>query len=141
MLSVLKIQLDEVRVSQSGIVTAPIYFCVEDRFFPEEGWSDFPLIVLSWWLDEIAGGAEKSVFPFMDGPFEINSLRVGDDIQLSGVWRRKMGDRVIFSEFVSEKLLLAGIQSEAAALLSRLKDICPDNPDFKKLLSKVPQVH
>jgi hypothetical protein len=133
----LKIQTDELSVSKSGAVTAPIYFHIEDQFFPEEGWSDFPLIILSWWLDEIAGLAEKQVFEFMDGPFKIKTLRIGSDLQLEGVWRRKAGDKVVFSKLVPEHRLVASFHAEAAALLSSLKGICPDHSDFKELQSKL----
>lgn len=41
--------------------------------FPEEGWSDFPVVILAWWIEGLAGlvaGRERSFQGhFMDGPF------------------------------------------------------------------------
>ncbi|WP_409300525.1 hypothetical protein [Peribacillus sp. SCS-155] len=50
-----------------------IYFVVDYyRYFPEYGWSDFVIIILSWWIKSIKGLIVSEVgssyeFDFMDG--------------------------------------------------------------------------
>ncbi len=36
---------------QSGNVTGVIFLESQGRAFPERGWSDFPVIILGWWID------------------------------------------------------------------------------------------
>ena len=56
------------------------------RHFPEAGWADFPVPVLSWWLQalgelKIGSGAE---FRFMDGPHIIHINLSADKLTLRG---------------------------------------------------------
>ena len=37
--------------SNSGLVTGEIYFVDNNNYFPEKGWSDFPTIILGWWMN------------------------------------------------------------------------------------------
>lgn len=54
-------------------VTGDIYFVIDyHRYFPEEGWSDFVVIVLTWWIKSIKGLIVSDFgrtyeFDFMDG--------------------------------------------------------------------------
>lgn len=60
------------RTPQSN-VTGIIYLEVDGRSFPDSQWSDFPIIVLGWWLKglaDLAQGLSSSCEGlFMDGPF------------------------------------------------------------------------
>jgi hypothetical protein len=53
--------------------TGEIYFVIDyHRFFPEEGWSDFVVIILSWWISSMKGlmvseAGRTYEFDFMDG--------------------------------------------------------------------------
>ena len=56
-------------------ITGEIWLQLGSVAYPSQSWSDFPVIILSWWLDALAslrstGNAE---FLFMDGPhlFEV----------------------------------------------------------------------
>lgn len=59
--------------SKSDQVTGVIYFDLEDRQFPEKSWNDFVVVILNWWLSEIAnltsGKVDVVELLFMDGPF------------------------------------------------------------------------
>lgn len=58
-------------------ITGVIHLRVRDESFPCEGWSDFPVVVLYWWMRELgwdaAVGRRCIRCQFMDGPqyFEI----------------------------------------------------------------------
>lgn len=74
-------------------ISGKIWWKLNSKSFPEEGWFDFPVVVLKWWLDaaiDLARGKTRIAdFRFMDGPFRIRVdsqtnrliLLRGDDIQ------------------------------------------------------------
>jgi hypothetical protein len=73
--------------SASGAITGEIYLRGAGRNFPDGRWSDFPVVVLAWWIDglhKVSTGQESSyVGHFMDGPYafvvkrgEGNTVRV-----------------------------------------------------------------
>ena len=59
----------------SGLITGNIYFEENNEFFPEEGWNDFPVIVLGWWiysfLSFVRQNSETFEFCFMEGAFKL----------------------------------------------------------------------
>jgi hypothetical protein len=49
-----------------------------DRQFPSLGWSDFVVVLASWWmvaLNEITNGVSEATLQFMDGPYWITVVR------------------------------------------------------------------
>jgi len=59
--------------AKSGLVTGPIWLRHEGADFPESGWRDFPVAILSSWLTQLTAvtrGTGEAVCSFMDGPFE-----------------------------------------------------------------------
>jgi hypothetical protein len=83
--------------SAAGSITGPIWIRIpaaggrtEDDVFPEDGWSDFPVIVLGWWLGRLArdtGGREAAErCEFMDGPFAFTVRRRRGDPQWTVAW-------------------------------------------------------
>lgn len=65
---------DSVHQGKNGAITGEIYFSANDRFFPEENWSDFVATILGWWINSYAN-AKSNGQPlelcFMDGPYSI----------------------------------------------------------------------
>jgi hypothetical protein len=70
--------------SGSGRITGPVWVRHARRGeapqdFPEENWSDFPVVILAWWLDALAAlesaEVEEATCTFMDGPFEFRVAR------------------------------------------------------------------
>lgn len=63
-------------ISGSRAINGVISLRVEDCYFPEREWSDFPVIILKWWLDEMSllwrgqqGDKDGIRCAFMDGDF------------------------------------------------------------------------
>ena len=57
-----------------------IYWTQDQIAYPEERWLDFGSVVLSWWLvaaKSLLEGATEAEFSFMDGPFQLQSRRIG----------------------------------------------------------------
>jgi hypothetical protein len=66
--------------SPNGNVTGVIFLELQEGEFPERGWSDFPVIILGWWTDELlqlAMPKRRQVhWRFMDGPFCVTLRKV-----------------------------------------------------------------
>ncbi|MFI6503920.1 hypothetical protein [Nonomuraea typhae] len=78
------VSLDRTRVENDSpeLVVAPIWLDLDGSPFPEEGWFDFPIPLLTWWLTEVRdllnGEQDECWLTFMDGPFEARIAREGD---------------------------------------------------------------
>jgi hypothetical protein len=66
--------------ASGGTISGSLAVRLGNTWFPERTWSDFPVIVLGWWLRECPGLAfgGNARFRFMDGPFQFNANAVGD---------------------------------------------------------------
>lgn len=69
----ISIEVDLEALENRQNITGNIYFVIDyHRFFPEEGWSDFVVIILSWWIASMKGLMVSETgrtyeFDFMDG--------------------------------------------------------------------------
>ncbi len=59
--------------SASGTILGVIYLDLDTRAFPDAQWSDFPVVILAWWIDAVgpllSGPTRSTELRFMDGPF------------------------------------------------------------------------
>jgi hypothetical protein len=79
------------RRSGSGSITGIIYIEVAGAEFPGPGWSDFPVVILGWWLDALSGltTTRPAELDFMDGPYVLRAIPKGLSIyQLECLDRR-----------------------------------------------------
>ena len=69
----ISIEVDLETLENRQNVTGNIYFVIDyHRYFPEEGWSDFVVTILTWWINSIKGlivsdSGRTFEFDFMDG--------------------------------------------------------------------------
>jgi hypothetical protein len=60
---------------EDGNVTGVIYMELESRALPERGWSDFPVIILGWWVEALlqleVPTRRNVLWQFMDGPHSL----------------------------------------------------------------------
>jgi len=58
--------------NQSGSVVGRIYLRLDGEYFPDNQWFDFPVPVLSWWMESLlrvlTGQQTECELLFMDGP-------------------------------------------------------------------------
>jgi len=61
-----------------GLVTGFIWISIGDWDYPSISWDDFPVVILSWWLEEafsiLFGQRDRGICRFMDGPYWFNLL-------------------------------------------------------------------
>lgn len=68
--------------SDTGSITANVWVELGGYSFPDKRWSDFVVIVLTWWLyalNNLARGAKLAELRFMDGPFLLQLTPVDRD--------------------------------------------------------------
>lgn len=114
--------------SISGTITGRIWFEHQARnaasvAFPEREWSDFPVIILGWWLQELGafvrGERPDVTCEFMDGAFECRISRAGATlVRVRCVGRYLDGDREIASFVARERDLFQSVGGAAAAALA-----------------------
>jgi hypothetical protein len=67
-----------------GSITGPVFLRFEGGAYPEEGWNDFPVVILGWWLEGIAAflndGSQSFSGRFMDGPYEFTVRRLTSQV-------------------------------------------------------------
>ena len=63
---------------QGGSITGVIYIELETEAYPETGWSDFPVIILSGWAEALMEmpARREVLWRFMDGPHRLTLTRV-----------------------------------------------------------------
>src|ERR1700761_7175354 len=108
---------DTLHQSRLGSITGVVSFQFRlERQFPSPGWSDFVVVLASWWLVELrrlAEGAHEAKLRFMDGPYWIAiSSRDGGKLSLSCVEDRQ-GAGVVYELMVKSSDLEAEIFSFA----------------------------
>jgi len=67
------LQLERFSQGRSGAITGPIWLQCGAIQFPCAAWSDFPVVILGWWLENVASlrrGEHEASCMFMDGPYE-----------------------------------------------------------------------
>ncbi len=91
--------------SKMGSITGILYLNFDGFCFPCERWSDFPVVITTWWLEaleKLERGFEREVkLYFMDGPYWLMLTRQdGDDVQIRCIEDRK-GAGVVHEELIS----------------------------------------
>lgn len=69
-----KVDLEQFSRTRVGSIVGPLWVELGESAFPEKGWYDFPVVLLTWWgraLRAHAGTHSDVVLDFMDGPYEI----------------------------------------------------------------------
>lgn len=100
---IVNIGLDSLRLNNRGVITGEIYLSLKDFIFPEKGWDDFVIVILSWWLTAISNVIEGSIgcvqeFSFMEGPLLVKITKISDDcLEMRFVKEQKDSELVFFT--------------------------------------------
>lgn len=81
---ILQVETTSLKQSKSKLITGVVFFDFGDGYrFPEQGWNDFVVIVLCWWLSSlkrlVCSNSDEEEFRFMDGPLAIKIKRRSDN--------------------------------------------------------------
>jgi hypothetical protein len=111
--------------ARSGAITGPVWLRhgrrdVPPTDFPEANWTDFPIVILGWWLEALRSprGAEVEC-SFMDGPFEFTVSGPMDTLARVCCFGRGIEAKVPVVEFfVPVRMLITSLLSAAASALA-----------------------
>lgn len=102
-------------------VVGTIAWQLGDEVFPEEKWSDFPGVVLAWWMTALAGAPrEGTKLRFMDGALwlEIGPMREGR-VRVRGLEDRLRNPLVLTDSYEVELEHLRSLVLRAASQVLR----------------------
>lgn len=123
--SAFSVKVDPSRLDRtSRSFTGPLAVRFGSTWFPEKSWTDFPIVVIGWWLDacESLKSGNDAVFHFMDGPFQFNARQVGNGrIALESVERHGDDSSRIAQTTVPASLVIQTIVSAAREILAACK--------------------
>lgn len=109
-MSIIHVEPNTFERSKSGSVSGRIFLRLDDECFPERDWSDFPVVLLGWWIAGLLTLMDKRNSSveclFMDGPFAFRLSRLTSDLLEVTVGRRdgesrKMGTIVMVDLAIS----------------------------------------
>jgi hypothetical protein len=128
-------QLEDVRIetrvesyqltSSGNGCTGIIAWKAGGEYFPDERWNDFILVLARWWLsslNELLGSGGSTVFQFMDGPFYIECVRTGTEVQGKFIDDRR--NRRIVSDW---KLSVSGLTEQVTEFSKSILAYCDQN--------------
>lgn len=134
----LQTDFTDLRQSRLGAITGRIWFVLDGEPFPDATWSDFPVVLLGWWIDEIhtleARSATQVELCFMDGPFAVVATAGSEDVVHLEGWRRGgkvascLGKQDVRLSDLRRELLAAG-----DAILARCDEIGFQSADVDRL--------
>ncbi len=87
-------------IRRGGNIRCDTHISVDSEDFPDKFFKDFPVIVLSWWIEgyvQMLEGNRVVKNSFMDGPFEFTTQKLEDVIRLDRYERKLAGNRRIGS--------------------------------------------
>ena len=110
--------------SARGSITGQIFLRTPVGSFPEEGWSDFPVVILLWWIQGLRALASRKTGSFrgrfMDGPYAFLVQRSsGNSDEIS--WDNSGGEALIGTISVDALLRSAVAAARAVATACRAR--------------------
>lgn len=112
---------DSLRRSRRGAITGSVFIRVGALCFPEEGWSDFAVVILGWWVEALRGleprhGAVVDL-QFMDGPYWVRVAVVGPGVLRAECIENRRAEVVVHSDSVPANVLFDAVTDAAELLL------------------------
>lgn len=132
-----QVHLDQAsaELTSSGAVVGPLWLDVGGVAFPEVGWYDFPVPILTWWIGALRGltsrSSNEASLQFMDGPFELRIERID---RATGAAFLRSGEPMLPEvEIDADELLTSSLEC-AAKLISTLQQRGVVSSDLEHLV-------
>lgn len=119
-------------------ITGMVFIRGESACFPEKCWTDFPVVILNWWLDPVYRVREGKTrlwrCTFMDGPcVALLEQRDGDTWRLTGIHNEK----AVFIVALSCDAFICSLLDSACAVLAACKQHGWQTRDIDNLASTI----
>jgi hypothetical protein len=117
----------------AGAVTGKLHVEFDGVCFPDDGWWDFPLVVLGWWLDAL-GSDQDFELRFMDGPYRVAGSRTGGDVRLRLLRSGSSGDVEVAAGTADASTVLAEIEAAATRAVAYCSQASLPTEGIERLL-------
>lgn len=130
--------LESLSKQSDQAVTGLIAIRTPEIVFPDRGWSDFVVVVLSWWLREVtalmSGSTPMAKCAFMDGPYEFQLAIHSRDRWRLALLRRTASNQELSGEtLVAPTTVVAELAKTANAVLRKCQENSWEDEDLKLL--------
>jgi len=124
----------------SGSITGHIWITIGDWGFPSQGWDDFPVVILSWWIEALlslsAGENDRARFSFMDGPYFFEIAAPVADVSRVNFYRTvKTGSELLWEHACQFGDIRKAVLSAARTTIDACQEKKWVSTDLNKLIS------
>jgi hypothetical protein len=120
--------LDAFEQYPSGSILGPIWLRCGEIEFPEAEWSDFPVVILGWWLHEmrplslVTTTGQSAELLFMDGPYFFRLTVLHQDQWLVSCFSQRRAHSTLEAEFHCDPTtFLRNLRKTARQVLHRCR--------------------
>ena len=126
------------RPGHAGPITGPISLWINGESFPIKNWSDFIVVVLTWWghslIRLVRQQSSLEKIPFMDGPFEVEvQARAPTTWQVRAYRRGRVHREQIFDAVCEPTALIESFVAASAAVLQACQERGFRSADISRL--------
>ena len=115
------VKVDQESFAKRRLVSGPIWLEAGAESFPGRGWTDFPVVILGFWLTNLQPlldlRAKTTQLPFMDGPYScIVEVSSPDHWMMAFVQRNAQGAYTLFTTAIEASVVVEQVISAADAV-------------------------
>jgi len=140
----IQLVLDTLVRNDSGAVNGHIWLTIGSVDFPCVAWDDFPVIILSWWTDQIlslirSGNSDR--FNFMDGPYWFVLESATDRTVKIGLYKySKLSEECLLKMFVDFNVVIGAVLSAAETIIDACRKRDWTSKDLETLIANHSQL-
>jgi hypothetical protein len=117
----IRVDTASLRQSRIGSITGVLFLDFGEAQFPERRWSDFVVVVLTWWLETLQSisraDQEPTYLQFMDGPYRVRVSPSGTDGLLMECIEERPSELVVHSSTEDFEKTMREIRGAAEQVL------------------------
>ena len=127
------IKLRPSAMEKRRLVVGPIWLEIDGHDFPGEGWDDFPVVILGWWLSEVKplliNRAGSCRCLFMDGDYKFEISVLGKELWRFNFTEERLNEKgEDVEECLMEKEVIPKVFiSELISAANTLVNLCRQN--------------
>ena len=138
----LHVDIDSLEINRSKNITGTLYFIIDyHQYFPDKGWDDFLVIILSWWIKSIRGVDISRIgttykLDFMDGTPEVLVKKISEEeVEMNFRFKDDVDDSFKGTFLYSElKDSLLSASKKVIRVLDRNHWVTEEISEFKNLV-------
>ena len=121
----MEIEIKEICFDRNNVTS--VFFIKDNEFnFPDSYWTDFSLVILSWWTTELLeqlSGKIEGEYHFMDGPFFMKGIFKKDTVEFLFLERQLKGSKLLKTTVVNmEQFVIEIIRKTNVIIIECLKN-------------------